>query len=82
MAKREIGAFEANNRLGALLDLVEKGEEVTITRPGKPVARLVAPAARVDREAAGAAASRIRARRNSVTLDDTSIKELIAVGRR
>jgi prevent-host-death family protein len=32
---REIGAFEAKNKLGHLLDLVEQGEEVTITRRGK-----------------------------------------------
>ena len=38
---REIGAFEAKNTLGTLLDLVEKGEEVVITRRGKRVARLV-----------------------------------------
>ena len=28
----EIGAFEAKNRLGALLDRVERGEEIVITR--------------------------------------------------
>lgn len=33
----EIGAFEAKNTLGALLDRVEKGEEIVITRRGKPV---------------------------------------------
>ncbi len=38
---REIGAFDAKNRLGTLLDWVEAGEEVVITRRGKPVARLV-----------------------------------------
>lgn len=37
----EIGAFEAKNTLGSLLDRVERGEEVVITRRGKPVARLV-----------------------------------------
>ena len=37
---REIGAFEAKNTFGSLLDLVQKGEEVVITRHGKPVARL------------------------------------------
>lgn len=37
----EIGAFEAKNKLGSLLDLVERVEEVTITRHGRPVARLV-----------------------------------------
>jgi prevent-host-death family protein len=78
---REIEAFEATNRLEALLDLVEQGEEVTITRQGKPIARLLAPAARVDREAARAAASRIRAMRQGVTLGDLTIKDLIAEGR-
>lgn len=38
---REIGAFEAKNRLGALLDRVERGEEIVITRRGKAVAKLV-----------------------------------------
>ena len=36
-----VGAFEAKTRLSALLELVEKGEEVVITRRGKPIARLV-----------------------------------------
>lgn len=38
---REIGAFEAKNKLGQLLDWVASGEEVTMTRHGKEVARLV-----------------------------------------
>lgn len=38
---REIGAFEAKTHLSALLEAVEAGEEVLITRRGKPVARLV-----------------------------------------
>jgi prevent-host-death family protein len=37
----EVGAFEAKTKLSALLDQVEKGAEVTITRRGRPVARLV-----------------------------------------
>jgi prevent-host-death family protein len=37
----EISAFQAKNTLGSLLDRVERGEEITITRHGKPVARLV-----------------------------------------
>jgi prevent-host-death family protein len=37
----EMGAYEAKNTLGHLLDLAERGEEVTITRHGRPVARLV-----------------------------------------
>ncbi len=37
----EVGAFDAKNRLSELLDKVERGEEITITRRGKPVAKLV-----------------------------------------
>ena len=59
---QEIGAFEAKNTLGTLLDRVERGEEIVITRHGKPVARLVASAGAIDRVRAKAAADRIRAR--------------------
>jgi len=62
---REIGAFEAKNTLGALLDRVLEGEEILITRHGKPVARLV-PNTAVDRSEAQAAAARIRARAQSL----------------
>ena len=42
----EVGAFEEKNRLGALLDEVERGEQIVITRRGRPVAKLV-PAGRI-----------------------------------
>lgn len=59
---REIGAFEAKNRLGALLDRVEQGEEIVITRRGKAVARLVPEGSRSSRKEARAALDRIRER--------------------
>ena len=58
----QVGAFEAENILGALLDRVERGEEIVITRHGKPVARLAPCAHTFDREAAKAALDRIRDR--------------------
>ena len=58
----QIGAFEAKNTLGALLDRVEQGEEVVITRHGKPVARLAPCTTTIDREGAKAALDRIRGR--------------------
>ena len=58
---REIGAFEATNTLGGLLDLVQQGEEIVITRHGKPVARLVPADRRPDRSRAIAAVARLRA---------------------
>lgn len=36
-----ISVFEARTRLSALLDQVERGQEIVITRRGKAVARLV-----------------------------------------
>jgi prevent-host-death family protein len=58
----EIGAFEAKNTLGSLLDRVEQGEEIVITRHGRPVARLVPNAGGIDRAQARAAMDRIRKR--------------------
>ena len=58
--------FEAKNTLGSLLERVEAGEEIVITRHGKPVARLVPHRAGSDRSSAEAAAERIRARARSL----------------
>lgn len=58
----KIGAFEAKNTLGTLLDRVERGEEIVITRHGKAVARLVPNTRRVDQDQAQAAFERIRER--------------------
>ena len=38
---KHVGIFEAKTKLSALVDEVEKGGEIVITRHGKPVARLV-----------------------------------------
>ena len=38
-----VGAFEAKTKLSELLNRVEAGAEIVITRRGKPVARLTAP---------------------------------------
>ncbi len=58
----EIGAFEAENTLESLLDRVQDGEEILITRRGRPVARLVPSTGSSDRSQAEAAARRIEAR--------------------
>ncbi|WP_428306418.1 type II toxin-antitoxin system Phd/YefM family antitoxin [Lacipirellula sp.] len=38
-----VGAFDARTRFFELLELIEAGEEVTIMRHGKAVARIVPP---------------------------------------
>ena len=79
---REIGAFEAKNTLGSLLDMVEKGEEVVITRRGRRVARLVPDAGMRDPEEARRAAEAILEMSKGVTLGGLKIKDLINEGRR
>ena len=78
---KEVGAFEAKTRLGQLLDLVEAGEEVVITRRGKAVARMVPPDVAFDRERGPRAAARIREMRKGVTLGGLAIKDLVGEGR-
>jgi prevent-host-death family protein len=66
MDSKRIGAFEAKNTLGALLDRVERGEEIVITRHGRPVARLGPVSVTADRSSARAALARLRARARSL----------------
>ena len=69
-----IGAYEAKTHLPRLLDRVAQGESLTITRHGRPVARLV-PVENETRARARQAARRIGERR--VRLERTSVSELI-----
>jgi prevent-host-death family protein len=78
---RKVGAFEAKTHLSALLEEVERGEEVVITRHGKPVARLV-PAAAIDRERVDAAIAKLKELRAGSSLGGLSWKELRDEGRR
>lgn len=42
---KTVAVFEAKNRFSELLAAVEHGEEITITRHGNPVARIVSVSA-------------------------------------
>jgi prevent-host-death family protein len=77
-----VGVFEAKNRLTALLDEVEAGGEVIITRRGKPIARLTPLEAGFNRAKARAAAEELRAASKGQTLGGLSLKDLISEGRR
>jgi len=81
----EIGAFEAKNKLSALLDRVEKGEEIVITRRGIPVAKLVPAKPTFDREKARAAVRgllKLRAKLKASPLTWDEIKQMRDEGRR
>jgi prevent-host-death family protein len=77
-----VGVFEAKNRLTALLDEVEAGGEVIITRRGKPIARLGPLDSGFDRAKARAAAEGLRAASKGQTLGGLTLKSLISEGRR
>jgi len=78
----EIAEFEVSDLFDDLLDRVERGGELVITRHGKPVARLTPLAENFDRAAAIEAVARLRESRKGVTLGGISIRELIDEGRR
>jgi prevent-host-death family protein len=78
---REVGSFEAKNKLSALLDQVERGAEIVITRHGKAVARLVPAEPGFDRRKAKSAADGLREASKGALLRGLRIKDLINEGR-
>jgi prevent-host-death family protein len=78
---QEVGAFEAKNRLGALLDRVEQGEEIVITRRGKPVAKLVPANPGFDKTKARQAISGLIEASRGLSLGGRKIRDLITEGR-
>ena len=79
---REISASEAKARLPQLLDEVERGETVVITRRGRAIARLV-PEAERRRADIRATIEDIKAlRRHMPKLSATEIRTLIEEGRK
>jgi len=76
-----VGAFEAKTHLSALLDRVAAGEEVIITKHGKPVARLVG-AQHLDKTRVNQAFEKLKALRKGTTLGGLSWKKLRDHGRR
>ena len=73
IAMATIGAFEAKTHFSALLTRVAGGEEVTITKHGRPIARLVG-AAQSNRERAHDAVEALLALRKTTTLGGLSWK--------
>jgi prevent-host-death family protein len=77
-----VGAYDAKTHFSELLDRVVAGEQITITRHGVPVARLVPvdPVVSEEERRAAVAAMRQLAGRNR--LGGLSVKSLIAEGRK
>jgi len=80
-----VGSFEAKTKLAELLDKVEAGETVTITRRGREVARLVAiksPEEQARLQALVDEIKRTRVGRDRGARPGATIPELIKAGRR
>jgi prevent-host-death family protein len=73
---REVQASEAKTHLPQLLDEVERGETIVITRHGKPIARLVPDAERRRAEAAAAVAEIKALRKGSPRI---TVEELLSM---
>ena len=81
MSNRSIGLFEAKTHLSELINRVERGEEVVITRHNKAVAKLV-PVVRSRQVVAGrqAAIAALLAF-EPIRMPDTPLRTLIEAGR-
>jgi prevent-host-death family protein len=84
MARRSgktVGSYEAKTHLSELIEEVEQGAEITITRHGTPVARLVPVRRGATRKDRDEAIRDWRNRSDGITLGDVSLRELIEKGR-
>jgi prevent-host-death family protein len=77
-----IGAYEAKTHFSELLERVEKGEEVTITKHGTPVARLVPVRKRLTVKERLAISAEMKKFARGNKLRGLRIKEMISEGRR
>jgi prevent-host-death family protein len=76
-----VGAFEAKTHFSSLLERVEKGEHIIITRHGKPVAKLV-PATGIDAKVVDETIAQLKDFAKGQTLGGLSVRELREEGRR
>jgi len=76
-----IGTFEAKTHLTRLLDRVAAGEQITITRHGTPIARLV-PVKPTGSRQIRETIAKLKQFSKSQTLDGFKVKDLIDEGRR
>jgi prevent-host-death family protein len=76
-----VGAFEAKTHMSFLLERVAQGEEIVITRHGKPLAQLI-PVDVADRSRIDLAISKLKTLRKGRNLGGSSWQELRDEGRR
>lgn len=77
----EVGSYQAKTHLPSLLDRVEQGEQIVITRRGKPVARLL-PYSPIDADQVAQAIAKMQQLRQGLRLKGVSLRQLREEGRR
>jgi prevent-host-death family protein len=77
-----VGAYDAKTHFSELLEKVAAGEEITITRHGTPVARLVPVKKQYTPEERRAAIERWTKLSKGLSLGGLKIRDLINEGRR
>lgn len=78
----EVGAYEAKTHLSHLLDRVEGGERIVITRRGRPVAHLVPLPGDPDRTVEEAVEELMQFRKEHSLGPDLTVRDLIREGRK
>ena len=76
-----VGAYEAKTHLPKLLERVARGERITITKHGFPVAELV-PVLSSKKADINVVISELRSLRQNLALKGLSIRKMIEQGRR
>ena len=80
--RNTVGAYDAKTRFSELLERAATGEEITITRHGTPVAKLVPVNKKSTVEERRAAIEHWIESSRGLSLGGLKIKDLIAEGRR
>lgn len=84
---KHVGMFEAKTNLSSLVEEVERGGEIVITRHGKPVAKLIGAGAQrhnpeaIERRRQAIAELREMARKRGLRVSQDEIKSWIEDGR-
>jgi prevent-host-death family protein len=76
-----VGSFEAKTHLPQLLQRVAEGEEIIITKHGRPVARLVPPEGAESAPDVRAAVAAMKQFRKGRSVGGLSIRDMIEEGR-
>jgi len=79
---KTVGSYEAKTHLAQLLKRVGKGERITITKHGVPIATLLPVDSQKNKKPLREVIEQLKRFRSEHRLDGLSVRELIEEGRR